>query len=190
MPRYQGLFSALILAAFVAAPAAAERPWRESDSIRTRRALALVDPGQCGGAHRLCRHFYLQGRFSKAFFTGSPEAAPACEAMLASEGGAIPADLGAKACAALIRKDIPGACALLRGGVTESAEFTLKTCEDDFRMFLGEDGACRNIPGDARGLCRGIAALRRIGTPGGEDACLREPWCRALQGGKKRRKTP
>lgn len=182
MARYQGSFLSLILAIFVAVPASAKPQWRDSDSVRTRRALAQADPGQCAGAHPLCRHFYLQGRFSKAFFAGSPEAGPACAAMLASEGGAVPPALGAKACAALIRKDISGACALLRGGVAVSSAFTLKSCEDDFRMFLGVDGACVKIPDDARGLCRGIAVLRRSGNPGGEVACRKDPWCRALQG--------
>ena len=102
--------------------------------------------------------------------------------MFAAEGGVIAASLGAKACAALMRKDVPETCALLRGGVKESPAFTLKTCEEDLRMFLGESGACLKIPADARGLCRGIAALRRIKTPAGADACRRDPYCRALQG--------
>jgi len=181
MVAYQGSLLALILAV---CPAAAAPPWREADSLLTRRALALDDAAQCGNGHPLCRHFYLQGRFSKALFARSAQTQSSCEAMFASEGGAITAELGARACGALVRRDLPKACALLRGGVKESADFTLKTCEDDFRMFLGEAGACLKMPADAQGLCRGIAALRRIKTAAGASACRREPYCRALQGEK------
>lgn len=184
MPGYQGLLVFLAVASFsplsAAEPAAASRAWTDADSLRTCRALALSDPRQCDapGAHTLCGHFYLQGVFAKAALSRSPRAQRACEAVFASEGGAVPATLGAKACASLIRRKYSEGCALLRAEVKDSASFSLKTCEDDFRMFLGEDGACVKMPADAQDFCRGVAALRAK-TKG---ACRREPYCRALSG--------
>ncbi len=147
--------------------------WTDGDSLKTCRALALSDPSQCAGAHPLCGHFYLQGVFAKE------RTQKACEAMLASEHGAIAAPAGAKACAALVRRKPAKACAILRAEVKDTPSFSLKTCDDDFRMFLGEPGVCAKMPADAQDFCRGVAALRRKK----KDLCLAEPYCRALTEG-------
>lgn len=138
------------------------------------RALTARDPALCGATPN-CRQFYHQALFSKAFVAGAGDARARCLTMFAQEDGAIPSKTAKAACGKLLKSDVKGACTALRAGARQSKDFTLKDCETELAMLLGDGRVCPKIPEDARGLCEGIAALKS------GEGCAEQPYCAALR---------